>query len=687
MSLEWVPLAAFRRFLKETLKLNNVNQRLSLMKKAINQLHATYPNPQDWLAIEPEQRLSFRKGDSHELWYIIFWVWDTGYCEGDDQDAIIRCTDIIKFLSTRGRINIANFPLKLGLLSNSEEEFIRNKDVSKKGLLNKLAIHMVSVMKPLKQFTEDEIALADLMRPNDQRYNAKILKDLIFELGYSEVPGKRRHRTCFDDCCLHPKWGSLSKEYRQHLIRSDALDYYIRKAGAALLKFFTWLDKRREYDASLLDYEDYLDLFEYFSQKNESNNYSNKYIGNSLSFIKAFMLWGVGLHSFFPNQLDWPNDVYSGIHREAQRETYAGDGLAFDDPEFPSLMNGAIKNYKPEDDLEALCRAFWLIIASSPVRKTYLLNLQVDDCVLPLPNAPAAFGLYSPHAGIEKAKHRNGQFPILDSSGIMALNFLKKRAVENEFRPMRNERAEASYVHLFQLKEFPWLLNETQINKFFDKIAEFIGHKDKKGKAHGYRHYLITHISIETGSSALARLAAGHENDAMLSRYLRSNLSRKALLFATMKKYQDGEIAGRFIWRIFEALTDDQSELDELIKVLGSEEVTLDEFFTNYGLPAPTGVGKCLIQGACLFEAKCFSCHHYAIRKSEVEQAFSTLARLTKGMWNMMRGSRDFTTQNSKAAGLMTQIALLGDMIRHFGYSEDQIQEEIVHRISYVYTR
>ncbi|NRF94845.1 site-specific integrase [Paenibacillus frigoriresistens] len=681
MSLEWVPLETFRRYLKETLHINSVASTFCLMKKAVFLLQTTYPNPQDWLAIKPEERLSFRGGDRSELWYIIFWIWDSGYCEGEDQEAISRRTDIIKYISTRGRVDLADFPVKLGLLTNAEAEFIRNKDVSKKGLLNKLAIHMVSVMKPLDQFTEKDILLADLMRPNDKRYNAKVLRDILYELGHSDMPGKRRHRTYLDECCEHTRWGRISEDYRQHLKRSDALDYYMRKAGAALFRFYAWLDKREEPDASLLEYEDYLDLFDYFSLNAEGDKFSSKYIGNSLSFIKAFLEWGNGHHSFFPKQLDWPKDLYSGIHREAQGETYAGDGLAFDDPEFPALMKGAIESYQPDDDLEALCRAFWLVIASSPVRKTYLLNLQVDDCVLPLPNAPAAVGLYSPYSGIEKAKHRNGQFPILDSSGIRALNFLRKRANEHAFRPMWNERAEATYVHLFQLKEFPWLLNEKQIYMFFDKIAESIGHKDKKGKAHGYRHYLITHIAIETGNSALARLAAGHENDTMLNRYLRSNLSRKALLFATMKKYQDGDIAGRFIWRIFEALADDQMEPDELIKALGSEEITLDEFFAKFGLPAPTGVGKCLIQGACIFEAKCFSCHHYAIRKSEAAQAFRTLARLTKEMWNMMQGSRDFTTQNSKAAGLMTQIALLGDMIRHFGYSEDQIQMEIIKQI------
>lgn len=684
MTLEWPPLEQFCNFLKDTLHKKNVPQVFFNIKNAVIQLHTTYPNPHDWLAIDPERRISFRSGERSELWYIIFWVWDSGYCEGDDESAISRRTDLIRYLSTRGRVNLVGFPVKLGLLSNEESDFIRNKDTTRIGLLNKLSIHMISVMKPLEQFTNEDILLADVMRPNDRRYNAKCLRDIIFELGHSDVPGKRRTKTYFDECCHHPMWGCVALDYRQHLMRTEALNYYLRKAGVAMYRFYKWLDKRGEADASHLEYEDFLDLFECFSQNADGDKFSAKYTGNSLSFIKAFLEWGIGLNSFFPKQLDWPHDLYSGIHREAQGETYAGDGLAFNDPDFPALMKEAIETYQPMDDMETLCRSFWLIIASSPVRKTYLLNLQVQDCVLPLPNAPGAIGLYSPFAGIEKAKHRNGQFPILDSCGYEALRFLQNRASEYAFRPMWNERAEASYVHLFQLKEFPWLLTEAQIYKFFDKISESIGHEDKKGKAHGYRHYLITHVAIETGNSELARLAAGHENQTMLNRYLRSSLSRKALLFATMKKYQEGEIAGRFIWRIFEALADDQSESDELIKALGSEEISLDEFFAKFGLPAPTGVGNCLIQGACQFEAKCFSCHHYAIQKSEAVQAFQTLARLTKQMWIIMQGSRDFTTRNSKAIGLMTQITLLGDMIRHFGYTEEEIQMEIVNQLSKV---
>lgn len=258
MTLKRVPLADFRRFLKDTLQINNVAVTFYNFKNSVNQLHSTYPTPNDWLAVDPIQRLSFRYSGRSELWYIIFWSWHSGYCEGENQKAIFRRTDMIKYLSSRGKVNLSNLPVKLGLLSNAEAEFIRNKDVSNKGILNKLAIHIISVMKPLKQFTETDIVLADIMRPNDKRYNGKILRDIRYELGYSNLPGKRRQKTYFDECCAHASWGGIAREYLQHLKSSGALDYYVRKSGVALHKFYEWLCRRGEANASLLEYVDYL---------------------------------------------------------------------------------------------------------------------------------------------------------------------------------------------------------------------------------------------------------------------------------------------------------------------------------------------------------------------------------------------------------------------------------------------
>lgn len=107
-------------------------------------------------------------------------------------------------------------------------------------------------------------------------------------------------------------------------------------------------------------------------------------------------------------------------------------------------------------------------------------------------------------------------------------------------------------MHLFQRSEKPWRLNDVATNRFFDQVAASIGYPNKKGKAHAYRHYLITHIALKTGNMDLARLAAGHHNLTMTQRYVRSQVSRRALLFAMLRRYQEGTFAGRFIWRLFE---------------------------------------------------------------------------------------------------------------------------------------
>lgn len=286
MTLEWTPLSEFRKFLKNTLRLNHVNQVFSSIKNPVLQLFTTFPAPDNWLAVPPEERATFRHRDSRDLWYVIFWAWHTGFCKGNDVVAQYRRNDLVCYLSTRGRVNLSDFPVKMGLLKNSEAEHIRKKDSNRIGLFNKLSIHLLGVMKPLGDFTEEDIALADVMRPNDKRYNAKCLKDILFELGYSDEPGRRRQRILFDDCCEHPKWGDIAREFREHLKRSNSLDYYIRKAGSALHKFFKWLDQHGESDASSLEYEDFLDLFDYISKNNDGEEFSAKYTGNNLGFIR-----------------------------------------------------------------------------------------------------------------------------------------------------------------------------------------------------------------------------------------------------------------------------------------------------------------------------------------------------------------------------------------------------------------
>lgn len=120
-------------------------------------------------------------------------------------------------------------------------------------------------------------------------------------------------------------------------------------------------------------------------------------------------------------------------------------------------------------------------------------------------------------------------------------------------------------------------------------------------------------------------------------------------------------------------MASDDVEPSALLQALASEEVTLDEFLSRYGVPAPTGVGLCMVEDACEFEARCLSCHHFLMGKGDAPQAMRTLTPLVGHMAAMIRGSRDFSYDNPKAQGLTTQIVLLTEMIRHLGYSENQI--------------
>lgn len=96
-------------------------------KNPVLQLFTTFPAPDNWLAVPPEERPTFRHRDSRDLWYVIFWAWHTGFCKGNDVVAQYRRNDLVCYLSTRGRVNLSDFPVKMGLLKNSEAEHIRKK--------------------------------------------------------------------------------------------------------------------------------------------------------------------------------------------------------------------------------------------------------------------------------------------------------------------------------------------------------------------------------------------------------------------------------------------------------------------------------------------------------------------------------------------------------------------------------
>lgn len=60
------------------------------------------------------------------------------------------------------------------------------------------------------------------------------------------------------------------------------------------------------------------------------------------------------------------------------------------------------------------------------------------------------------------------------------------------------------------------------------------------------------------------------------------------------------------------------------------------------------------------------------------------LSKLIREMERMIRGSKSFTPQNSKARGLMTQVSLLIEMIKHLGFNDDQIEKELIQQLNII---
>ncbi|MGM2810346.1 hypothetical protein ACS2QX_28775, partial [Bacillus cereus group sp. Bce027] len=80
--------------------------------------------------------------------------------------------------------------------------------------------------------------------------------------------------------------------------------------------------------------------------------------------------------------------------------------------------------YVPDTEREALCKDFWLIVGSCPVRFDFIHNLAID-CLKPMLNSDSFLGITSVYR--DKSGNVNAQFPLFDNVGIEAIQRLQER--------------------------------------------------------------------------------------------------------------------------------------------------------------------------------------------------------------------------------------------------------------------
>ncbi|MCY9657180.1 tyrosine-type recombinase/integrase [Paenibacillus chondroitinus] len=630
----------------------------------------TYPSYLDWLKTPVSVRKKYVNESipCAELYFILTWAIKKEIFNSVYKEHVLEYLMTDQHKSMKNWIRIAQV---FGYCNEIEFEYINQTGLGLISRLKKyLSIHCMVLNKPFKSFTDNDVEAVPRLFVGT-KYTAKAIQDLRIKLGYTNKTMKvnqikrRNWTTLFNE----KQWGPMFDLFQQYLISSDAKPKYIAMMGVVITKLLCYLEQHGLSQCSDFKYEDFVRFTDWLL-KEMSPASAMLYI----SKIKVFFQWGVNESSFFPNKIDFPDDYWSRLYKIVKDDRIKSDGLAFKEEGIADQIVKALTNYNPQNEHEELCRWFWLIIASCPARFSFILNLESQYAIQPLPNEPSAYGVYSQDA--DKAGNKYGQFPILDQIGIQALYALQNRIKRKNFKAIYNESNKRTYIHLFQLDKAPWLLSEETVRSFFNEIIKpqlanlELEFKNLSGAAHSFRHHLLTQIALISGDVEVVMTAAGHQDEKMTREYLKSKVSRTALLFKVMNKYESGEITGKFYFRLLELLTSEESPVDAMLRAL-TTEMNLEQFLGTYG--KKMDMGYCLGPSSCNNWLKCWGCHHFLMTREEIVSAIKTLAHQIINMREMIKNSRDFTYNNSIAAGQMKGITLIVKRLGDLKISQDQI--------------
>lgn len=672
MSLQWID---YNYLLEHYIKKAN-EQTIMAAKRVYRKLISKFPTPEDWLnaSIEEKTKDSYSHSGVSEYYYILCWLWDKKLYEN-----LSLRNMLLEYLMHPAH-NVKKSHVFLAQSQNllSEEELALINEAGKK----RLCLHCILLGKALRDFTDDDVdAIPKLFHKN--RYTRKRLQDIRIKLGYTNKIVKRNSQASvwskLEDA---PGLGDIFKDYKDYLIRSDARLKYIQSAVTPLNKLYDYTISSGYTDFSHFTSEDFVTFTKLVLEENSLGT-ATHYIAK----IKKFFQWGTLTDKRFPTDLDFPNKYWTEIIRANKKSKKESDGRAFSTPTLPEDIMKIVYEHKSQNETEYVCRAFWLVAGSCPGRLQFLLDLEADSSLKPLPNEPDTLAIYSRFA--DKAGNKYGQFPILDKIGINIIQELQERAKTLELKPIQNERNGETYIHLFQLTEKPWILSQNLIYRFFlDKVMPKLKeiHPDLdsienfKVNVHGFRHHLLTHIAFASGDIEVVQTAAGHKDAKMTKEYLKSKVSKQALLYRVIDKYEQKEITGKFYLRLVELLTTENTDIDEIFTALSSE-MTMDEFVLAYG--KKMDIGYCFSTAHCSNWLKCWGCTNFMMTKEEINQAINTLARLIINIKNAQKTCVDFTFEHPLINTQIKTISLIVKRLNELGITEEQIVEmfnNLVHK-------
>lgn len=653
----------------------NMNNKSCIysFKRIMSIFFQKYPSPLDWINDDTKEKITlfscFGKNKSdvtNELIYILFWVYENNILEIKEYRPMI-----LNYFKNRYRSPYhLSFALYKRLLT--KEDVNKIADIKGQRIsLQDIAVLCIYFKKNFYDITDED--LVEYYQYNlIHKYS---LEDIRIKLGISNiVPKPNKTSRNWDYLSNHSVFGSIFKEYRKILNSASGKSRYICRAGTAFKYLLEFLEE--------FNYDDF-SVFNSPSVYEELINYLDEIIGPKttqlyIPQIRCFIEYHI-CDMYFPTKKAFCTLYWSSYSRLAKKLCRQSDGLAFSNAELAIQIVRLILDFEPKNEMDFLCKQFWLIIVSCPARFKYVLSLEAYEAIKLLPNSSKeAYGVYSRFA--DKAGNKYGQFPILDKLGVNAIKVLQKRAKELDLKPLYDIDKNASYVHLFQLTKRPWILNENQIYNFFyenilNKIKEFSCNPNEiKASAHSFRHYLATYITIVSKNVETTQTALGHNDIIMTYSYLRSKASRDTLLFNVVDRFQKNEITGKFYLKLVSILTSNDTTTNELVHAL-TTEMKIDEFFQKYGRRIDSGY--CFSKEDCSNWYGCWNCSNFIITKNEINEAIKILAIQILELKNMQQCS-DFSFNAPSVTKKLDLISCIIKRLTELGLTEFDI-EKMVH--------
>ncbi|MEB2494315.1 hypothetical protein SOP93_24770 [Peribacillus frigoritolerans] len=655
------------------------------LRGILRRLKAKYPTGGIWLETpleEKEHIIVWRnKRDSR---YILSWALERGLMRHPEYRKVI-IDYFSKFYNGVGSL-YKDLSEHYQFVTEEEVEALKElrKDSEKKIFVSGFYKLCVTFGKKLKDITEKDVLESCVdWSLNTVVSSRNIIQKAMFALGYTTKKQivykyKKELFPVEKMATEYPHLETPIRDYHKYMIAGGYAKKTIQKKLSTLSHFLTFLNEQNG-TVQLSNFQS-REFWAYYNWL--SPQFSTSYTYAHVIDAKLFMEWGLNEYPDFPKTIDYPEGLLSKISRALATEQENSDGRAFPIEGFAERIIQECYGYVPETEREALCRDFWLIVGSCPVRFNFVLNLELD-CLKPMLNSDSFLGLTSTYR--DKAGNVNAQFPLFDSVGIEAIQRLQKRFHEKGFEAITNPNNMQKYLHLFHEDKVNGLLSSSAIRHFLKdrilpRIKEIEDYKIKNDGdmfeigAHGFRHFIATVVQAKTKNIKATQFVLGHHNEKMSMYYLRSKISRNTLLYSIVDGYEKQEISGKFYLKIIEMWNVESIENSRLFDVFMSE-IDLTTFLKQYG--RKRDMGWCMTEDNCETYYRCWGCNFFVLRKEEIEEAIELLATLFREHRNLIQNSKGYTDNNPIAASSIKTQALIQKRLTDLRLSPEAIWEMV----------